>query len=190
MAQINVNELKAGTKVESDGDPYTVVTVELVKPGKGQAFTRTKLKHLLSGRIIEKTFKSGTKLDLADVEETQMRLLYKEGDAIVFMHDATYDQISVPLAVIHPNEPYMIGDTLYDLIFYKGNVVDVIPPTFLNMIVIETSPGVRGDTASGRVLKPAKTDTGAMIQIPIFVEEGELIKVDTRTGEYVSRVKK
>ena len=190
MAQTNVNELKPGIKVESDGDPYTVVTVELVKPGKGQAFTRTKLKHLLSGRVIEKTFKSGTKLDLADVEETQMRMLYKEGDHIVFMHDETYDQISVPLLVIGQKEPYMIDDTIYDLVFYKGTVVDVVPPTFLNMTIVETAPGVRGDTASGRVLKPAKTDTGATIQVPIFVEEGELVKIDTRTGEYVSRVKK
>lgn len=189
MAQVGTNEFKTGMKVEIDREPYTIVGVEFVKPGKGQAFTRTKLKHLMSGRVIEKTFRSGEKFDLADVEETKMRMLYKEGDGVVFMHDTTYEQITVPLTVIDDKEPYMMDDTVYDLIFYRGDVVDVAPPTFLNMTIVETDPGDRGNTASGRVLKPAKTDTGASIQVPIFIEEGELIKVDTRTGEYVSRVK-
>lgn len=103
-----------------------------------------------------------------------MRMLYKEGDSIVFMHDQTFEQINVPLNVIDDKEPYMMDDTVYDLVLYKGSVVDVTPPTFLNMTVTETAPGVRGDTASGRVLKPAKTDTGATIQIPIFIEEESL----------------
>lgn len=189
MAQVGTNEFKAGMKLEIEGEPYTIVGVEFVKPGKGQAFTRTKIKHLLSGRVIEKTYKSGEKFDLADVEEVTMRLLYKEGENCIFMNDTTYDQLSVPLSIIDDKEPYMLDDTVYNLVLYKGEVVDVIPPTFLNMTIVETAPGVRGDTASGRVLKSAKTDTGASIQIPIFVEEGELVKVDTRTGEYVSRVK-
>jgi len=176
-------------KVEVDAEPYAVVGVEFVKPGKSQPFTRTKLRHLLSGRVIERTYKSGEKLDLADVEERQMRLIYREGDILAFMDDKTYDQISVSLDVIDDKECYMIDDTLYDLVFYKGDVVDVIPPVFLNMIIVETDPGVRGDTASGRVLKPAKTDSGATIQIPIFIEEGEVVKVDTRSGDYVSRIK-
>ncbi|MDJ0652357.1 MAG: elongation factor P [Simkaniaceae bacterium] len=189
MAQVSTNEFKTGMKVEMNREPYTIVGVEFVKPGKGQAFTRTKLKHLMSGRVVEKTFKSGEKLDLADVEETQMRMLYTEGDDVVFMHDQTYEQITVSLSVIDDKKFYMMEDTVYGLIFYKGDVVDITPPTFLNMTVTETAPGVRGDTASGRVVKPAKTNTGATIQIPIFIEEGELVKVDTRTGEYVSRVK-
>lgn len=189
MAQVSTNEFKAGMKLEIEGEPYTITSVEFVKPGKGQAFTRTKIKHLKSGRVVEKTYKSGEKFDLADVEETQMRMLYKEGDSIVFMHDQTYDQITVPLAVIDKNAPYMMEDIVYELIFYKGNVVDITPPIFLNMTITETAPGLRGDTASGRVLKPAQTNTGATIQVPIFIEEGEVVKVDTRTGEYVSRVK-
>jgi len=189
MAQVGTNDLKAGMKLEIDKDPYNVVGVEFVKPGKGQAFTRTKLKNLKTGRVVEKTYKSNEKLDLADVEETQMRMLYKEGDGIVFMHDTTYEQLTVPLDVIDDKEPYMLDDMVYDLVIYKGEVIDVTPPTFLNMTITEKAPGVRGDTASGRVLKPAKTDSGAQIQIPIFIEEGELVKVDTRTGEYVSRVK-
>lgn len=175
-------------KIEVEGEPYTIVGVEFVKPGKGQAFTRTKIKHLLTGRVIEKTFKSGEKFDFADVEETRMRLLYQEGDSAIFMHDETYDQVAIPLTTIGDNQPYLMDDTLYDIVFYKGNAVDVTPPTFLEMTITETDPGSRGDTASGRVLKPAKTETGASIQIPIFVEEGEKVKVDTRTGEYVSRV--
>ncbi len=189
MARVGTNEFKSGMKIEMDREPYTIVGVEFVKPGKGQAFTRTKLKHLISGRVIEKTFKSGEKFDLADVEEMQMRMLYKEGTGIVFMHDTSYEQTTVPLTVINDKEPYMIEDTIYALVLYKGEVVDITPPIFLNMTVTETAPGVRGNTASGRVLKPAKTNTGALIQIPIFIEEGELIKVDTRTGEYVSRIK-
>jgi len=186
--QIGTNDFRAGMKVEMDGEPYTIVGVEFVKPGKGQAFTRTKLKHLTAGRVVEKTFKSGEKLPLADVEEMQMRMLYKEGKSCVFMHDETFEQFSVPLDIIDGKESYMMEDQLYGLILYKGNVVDITPPTFLNMIISETDPGARGDS-SGRVLKPAKTESGLTCQVPIFIEEGELVKIDTRTGEYVSRVK-
>ena len=189
MNQVGINECRVGMKVEIDKEPYTIVAIEFVKPGKGQAFSRTKLKHLMTGRLIEKTFKSGEKLLRADVEETQMRLLYKKGETIVFMDDTTYEQITVALSIIDEKKYYMIDDTVYDLVFYKGNVIDIIPPTFLNMTVTQTTIGIRGDTASGRVLKAAQTNTGATIQIPIFIEEGEVIKVDTRTGEYVSRIK-
>lgn len=189
MAQVSTNEFKAGMKLEIESEPYTIVGVEFVKPGKGQAFTRTKIKHLITGRVVEKTYKSGEKFDLADVEETAMRMLYKEGDSCVFMDDKTYDQVSVSLTVIGNKEDYLLEDTVYELVFYKGNVVDITPPIFLHMTITETAPGVRGDTASGRVLKPATTDTGATVQIPIFIEEGERVKIDTRTGEYVSRVK-
>ena len=189
MGQVSTNEFKAGMKIEVDQEPYTIIGVEFVKPGKGQAFTRTKLKHLKSGRVIEKTYKSGEKFDLADVEETKMRMLYQEGDGYCFMDDSSFEQRSIPTTIIGDKAPYMVEDTLYDLILYKGEVIEIIPPTFLTMTITETAPGVRGDTASGRVLKSAQTDTRATIQIPIFIEEGELVKVDTRTGEYVSRVK-
>lgn len=188
MAQINTNEFKAGQKVEIEGEPYTMVFVEFVKPGKAQPFTRLKLKHLLTGRVVEKTFKSGEKLDLADVEEMKMRMLYKEPDAIVFMDDKTYEQVTIPLSTIGDNAAWLMEELVYDIVFYKGQPIDVQPPTFMEMKIVETAPGVRGDTASGRVLKPAITETGAKIQVPIFVEEGERIKVDTRNGEYVSRV--
>jgi elongation factor P len=188
MAQVSTNEFKAGLKVEIESEPYTIVSNEFIKPGKGQPFNRIRVKHLITGRVVEKTFKSGEKLDLADVEESKMRLLYKEGDSAVFMDDKTYDQVAIPLNVLDEKEQWLMDEVLYDVIFYKGQPIDVQPPTFLEMTITETAPGVRGDTASGRVLKPATTETGAKVQIPIFIEEGTKIKIDTRTGEYVSRV--
>ncbi len=188
MAQISTNDLRGGMKVEIEKDPYTVVSNEFVKPGKGQAFNRIKLKHLMTGRVIEKTFKTNEKLELADVVEQKMRLLYLEQDAAVFMDDDSYEQVNVPFEVIQDNKQWLKEETLFDLIFYNGTVVDLIPPTFMELKITETSPGVRGDTASGRVLKPAVLETGAKVQVPIFIEEGETIKVDTRTCEYVSRV--
>lgn len=188
MAQVSTNEFKNGFKVEVDGEPYTIVGVEFVKPGKGQAFTRTKLKHLISGRVIERTFKSGEKLDVADVEEKTMRLLYIEKEHAVFMDETSFDQIEISLALLSDSVVWLKEDILYDIVFYKGAAVGFTPPTFMELVITDTAPGVRGDTASGRVLKPAVLETGAKVQIPIFVEQGEKIKVDTRTGEYVSRV--
>jgi len=188
MAQVSTNEFKAGLKVQIEGEPYIIVSNEFVKPGKGQPFNRIKVKHLLTSRVIEKTFKSGDKLELADVEEKQMRLLYTDIQHAEFMDDTTFDQISIPLSSIDTVRPWLMEEVLYEVIFYKGQPIDVHPPIFLEMLITETSPGVRGDTASGRVMKPCTTETGAKIQIPIFIEEGEKIKVDTRTGEYVSRV--
>lgn len=188
MAQINTNDVKSGFKVEVEGEPYTVVSNEFVKPGKGQPFNRIKLKHLLTNRVVEKTFKSGDKVDIADVEECKMRMLYKEADAVVFMDDQTFDQISIPNSTIKDKDPWLMEEVIYDIVIYKGQPIDVQPPTFMVMTIVETAPGVRGDTASGRVLKPATTETGARVQVPIFIEQGEKIKVDTRTSEYVSRV--
>ena len=165
-----------------------IVGVEFVKPGKGQAFNRVKVKHLLTGRVIERTYKSTEKLDLADVEEAKMRMIYRDGDDVVFMHDTTFEQITVPLSVVGDAGCYLMEDMRYDLTLYQGNVVSVTPPTFMEMTITETMPGVRGDTASGRVLKPAVTETGAKVQVPIFVNQGDRVKIDTRNGAYVSRV--
>lgn len=187
MAQISTGDVRGGFKVEVDGEPYTVVSNEFIKPGKGQPFNRIKLKHLITGRVVEKTFKSGEKLDIADVEENKMRMLYKESDGVVFMDDNTFEQITLPNALIEDKAQWLMEEVLYDVVFYKGQPIDVAPPTFMEMTVVETTPGARGDT-SGRVLKAAKTDSGATIQVPIFIEEGQKIKVDTRTGEYVSRL--
>ena len=187
MAQYSTGDLKPGFKVEVEGEPYNVVSNEFVKPGKGQPFNRVKLKHLKTARVVEKTFKSGEKVNVADVEENKMRMLYKESDAAIFMDDTTFEQISVPLSLIGDNECWLVEELLYGITFYKGQPIDVQPPTFIEMTVTETVPGVRGDTP-GSVLKSALTYSGAKIQVPIFIEEGQKIKVDTRTGEYVSRI--
>lgn len=188
MSSLSANEAKPGMKLEIDKEPYVVINNEFVKPGKGQAFNRIKIKNLMTSRVTEKTYKSGEKLDLADVAEAKMRLLYLEQDGAVFMDDNTYEQITIPNSTIGTNNQWLVEDTLYDVIFYKDNAIDLIPPTFMELKITETAPGVRGDTASGRVLKPATVETGAKVQVPIFIEEGEKIKVDTRTCEYVSRV--
>lgn len=188
MAQISTNEFRAGVKIEVEGQPYTIVSNEFVKPGKGGAFNRVRLKHLITGRTIDRTFKSGDKADVADVVETEMRMLYKEAEGVIFMDDKTFEQVKIPFESMGDNSKWIMEDHLYFIVFYKGQPVTVEPPTFMEMVITDTSPGVRGDTASGRVLKPAILESGAKIQVPIFVEQGEKVKVDTRTGEYVSRV--
>jgi elongation factor P len=188
MVQVNTTDIRGGLRVEVEGQPYTVVSNEFVKPGKGQSFNRIKLKHLLTGRSIERTFKSGDRLEVADVLDTQMRLLYKDQEGAVFMDDSSFEQYTIPHQNLGSVEGWLKEDLLYDIIFYKGAPVSVEPPTFMELKIIETAPGVRGDTASGRVLKPALLETGAQTQVPIFVEQEEIIKVDTRNGEYVSRV--
>jgi elongation factor P len=187
MSEIESGQIRKGMKVEIDNNPYNVVSVDLVKPGKGQAFTRTRLKNLKTGSLMEKTFKSNEKVSLADVEEMKMRLLFKDADGATFMDDGSFEQIMIPMTLIGEQEVWLMEELLYGIVFYKGEAVDFTPPTFMEMTIIETAPGARGDT-SGRVLKPAKTETGAEIQVPIFISEGEKIKVDTRTSEYVSRV--
>jgi elongation factor P len=187
MSQVSTNEFKGGLKVEVDGEPYTIISNEFVKPGKGQPFNRVKLKHIKTGRTIERTFKSGEKLDLADVVEAKMRLLYTDSDNAVFMDDTTFEQTNVSLQSIGDRKQWLMDEVVYSIIYYKGEPIEVIPPTFMEMKIVETAPGLRGDT-SGRVLKAATLDSGATIQVPIFVEEGDKIKIDTRTGEYVSRV--
>ena len=190
MAQIGTNEFRSGLKIEIDGQPYTIVTNQFVKPGKGQAFNRVRLKHLISGRTMEKTFKSNETFEQADVQETQMRLLYTDNTGATFMNDESYEQLTIPTEKIGDVRQWLMDDQIYDIVFYKGEPATVEPPTFMELQITETAPGARGDTASGRVLKPATTTTGAVVQVPIFIEEEEWIKVDTRTGEYVSRVNK
>jgi elongation factor P len=189
MAHVDTNDLKAGFKVIVEGQPYTVVSVQFVKPGKGQAFSRVRIKHLMTSRVVEKNFKSGETFELADVREANMRLLYVDGSGAVFMDETNYEQLTVPPEKIEEIKHWLLDDQMYSLVFYKGEVTTVEPPTFMEMEIVETTPGARGDT-SGRVLKAALTNTGAKIQVPIFIDQGEIIKVDTRTGEYVSRAGK
>jgi elongation factor P len=188
MAQVTTNDLKIGMKVEVEKEPFLIVINEFVKPGKGQAFNRVKMKNMVSGRVVEKTYKSGEKLDLADIEETEVRFLYKDADGAVFMDEKTFDQITISKDLLGPNEQWLKEEIVYHVVFFKGSPIELIPPTFMEFIITDTAPGVRGDTASGRVLKNAVLETGAKVQVPIFIDQGEKIKVDTRTCEYVSRV--
>ena len=188
MAQISTSDMRGGIKIIVDGQPYSIVFNEMVKPGKGQAFNRVKIKHLMTGRVVEKVFKSGDKADLADVVEASMRLLYKEAQGFVFMDDATFEQITISSEKVGDVEKWMKEDMVYEVVFWNNEPITVEPPTFMELVITETAPGVRGDTASGRVMKPATLETGAKVQIPIFIEQGEKIKVDTRTCEYVGRV--
>lgn len=187
MPQVSANDLRNGMKIEIDKNPYNIVKSEFVKPGKGQAFTRVRIKNLINNKVLDKTFKSNEKILLADVQERIMRMLYKDNDGVVFMDDKTFDQITIANDVIADKIVWFKDDLLYDLVFYNGQVIDITPPNFMELVITQTQPGERGNTASGRVLKPAITETGAEVQVPIFIEEGEKIKIDTRTGEYVSR---
>ena len=187
MAVVDTNSFRSGMKLEIDRQPYLIVNTEFVKPGKGQSFCRVKLKNLISGRVIERTYKSNDKAEVADINETSMRMLYRDGEGVVFMDDNTYDQTTIPLENVGDTEQWLKEDIVYGIVFYKGDAINVIPPTFMELKIDRSDPGARGDTASGRVLKPATLETGAEVQVPIFIDEGEVIKVDTRTGEYVSR---
>jgi len=187
MAQISTSDLRGGMKVEIEGQPFTVISNEFVKPGKGGSFNRVRVKHLKTARVVEKTFKSGDKLELADVSETPMRMLYKEQGGVIFMDESSFEQISIPLESIGDTAQWLMDDLLYEVVFYKGVPITIEPPTFMDIEITETNPGDRGNTASGRVMKPAVLKSGAKIQVPIFIEQNEVIKVDTRTGEYVSR---
>ncbi len=187
--EIGTNDLKQGMKIEIDNVPYVALSCDFVKPGKGQAFCRVKLRNLTSAKVIEKTFKSTEKIQVADVLESNLRLLYVDQGEAIFMDDSSYEQMQVPLKNLGDSARWLKDDFVYKVVFYQGNIIDMEAPTFMELKVTQSMPGVRGDTASGRVMKPATLETGAEIQIPIFIEEDEMIKVDTRTGEYVSRIK-
>ena len=187
MATVDAGAIKKGMKLEIDNNPYNVVQSDLVKPGKGQAFTRTKLKNLCTGQQLEKTFKSNEKIPIADVNETNMRLIFTDIEGATFMDDNTFEQVTIPFVLIEDNKIWLKEEILYAIIFYKGEVVGFEPPTFMDLQIKETMPGEKGNTASGRVTKPATLETGAELLVPIFITEGEKIKVDTRTSEYVSR---
>jgi elongation factor P len=170
-----------------DGSPYIVVEAQFVKPGKGAAFTRTKMKNLLTGGVIERNIRSGEKMDGADVEDRESTFLYKEGDdSFVFMDSASYDQVSVPADTVDDAWKFLKENLPVSLTFYNGRVISVNLPNFVEMKVVETEPGVRGDTATG-ASKAAKIETGASINVPLFINEGDILKIDTRSGDYIER---
>lgn len=188
MAQTyDTADLRKGLKIMVDGAPYIVVEAQFVKPGKGQAFTRTKMKNLLTGGVIERNIRSGEKMDGANVEERKFQFLYKEGDeSFVFMDEQNYDQVSVPAEIVDEEWRFLKENLVVDLTFYNDRPISVVLPNHVQLKVIETEPGVRGDTATG-ASKAAKLETGASIQVPLFVNEGDILKIDTRVGTYLER---
>lgn len=188
MASYNTNEFRSGLKIILDGDPYNIVENEFVKPGKGQAFSRVRVRNLKTGRTIEKTFKSGDTVEAADVFEQNMQYLYSDGEFWHFMVPDTFEQHAADATAVGEAAKWLKEEDLCVLTLWNGSPLSLAPPNFTELRIAETDPGVRGDTSGGGT-KPATLETGAVVKVPLFVNEGEVIKVDTRSGEYVSRVK-
>lgn len=186
MAQYSTNEFRLGLKVILDGDPCTIVENEVVKPGKGQAFNRVRLRNLKTGRMWEKTFKSGEVLQGADIEDREMQYLYTDGEFYHFMDPKTFEQMGADATAVGDAYKWLKEEDLCTVTLWNGAPLAVTPPNFVELEIVETDPGVRGDTATGGT-KPATLTTGAVVKVPLFVNQGDKIKVDTRTGEYVSR---
>jgi elongation factor P len=188
MATYNTSEFKGGLKVMLDGDPCAIIENEFVKPGKGQAFSRVRLRNLKSGRVIERTFKSGENLEGADVMDTDMQYLYNDGEFWHFMVPETFEQFAADAAAVGDNAKWLKEQDICVMTLYNGVPLTVVPPNHVILAVTETDPGVRGDTSGGGG-KPATLETGAVVRVPLFINVGDLLKVDTRSGEYVSRAK-
>ncbi len=188
MASYQTSEFRSGLKILLDGDPYTIVENEFVKPGKGQAFNRVRVRNLKNGRVVDKTFKSGESVDAADVVETDMQYLYNDGEFWHFMDSSSYEQFAADANAVGDSVKWLKEEDICLVTLWNNSPLLVSAPNFVELKIVETDPGLRGDTAQGGV-KPARLETGASVRVPLFLEEGEVIKVDTRSGEYVSRVK-
>lgn len=188
MATYGLNDVKNGLKIIVDGDPYTIVDADFIKPGKGQAFTRIKIRNLKNGRVTEKTLKSTDSVEGADVVDTDMQYLYNDGEFWHFMQPDTYEQHTADKNAVGDAAQWLKGEEQCIVTLWNGTPLSVTPPNFVELKIVETDPGVRGDTSGGGG-KPAKLETGAVVRVPLFVNQDEVIRVDTRTGEYVARVK-
>ena len=183
------SQFRNGLKVEINGDPYVMVYFQFVKPGKGTAFTRTKLKNMLTGNVIERTYRTGETLKAAEVEIQPMQYLYSDGQFYNFMNTETYDQVALEGKILGNDKSYLIENLEVEVLFFKGRPVNVELPNFIEDEIAETEPGVKGNTATGAT-KQATLKCGATVSVPLFISEGEHIRVDTRTNSYVSRVKR
>jgi elongation factor P len=188
MPSYTTNEFKSGLKLMIDGDPCSIIENEFVKPGKGQAFNRVKIRNLKTGRVIERTYKSGDSVEGADVVEVSLQYLYSDGESWHFMDPSSFEQYIADEAAVGDATQWLKEQDTCTITLWNGVPLSVTPPNFVTLKIVETDPGLRGDTASG-ASKPAKVETGAVVRVPLFVDEGELIKIDTRTGAYVSRAK-
>lgn len=188
MATYSTNEFRSGLKVMLDGDPCAIVENEFVKPGKGQAFNRVRLKNLKTGRTWERTFKSGESIEAADVVDVEMQYLYTDGEFWSFMDPNTFDQKSADKNAVADAAQWLKEQDLCIVTLWNDAPLSVLPPNHVELDIVDTDPGLRGDTAQGGT-KPATLSTGAVVKVPLFLEIGEVIKVDTRNGEYLSRAK-
>jgi elongation factor P len=187
MPQISVNDLKNGITLELDNNLFQVVEFQHVKPGKGGAFVRTKIRNVRNGSVIDKTFNAGIKVEQAIVDRQDMQFLYKEGDDYVFMNTSTYDQLNVPKVALGDAADYLVEQAVAQIAQYQDQIIGVEIPASVELTITQTEPGVQGDRVSG-ARKPAVLETGKTVQVPLFVEQGDRIRVDTRTGDYMTRV--
>ena len=181
-------DLKKGVKLEIDGDPYVIVQFDFVKPGKGQALYKCKLKNMLSGALIDRTFRSNEKFTEASLEEHEMEFLYGEGSNFCFMNTSTYVQEFMTDSQVGEAKAFLKENTVCSVLFFQGRPIGITLPNFVDLRITQTDPWVKGDTAGGST-KPATLETGYVLQVPPFIEEGEMVRIDTRTGSYVERVK-
>jgi len=185
---IATSEFRNGARLQLDGAPFYIVEFQHVKPGKGGAFVRTRLKNLKTGQVLERTFRSGEKFDEPDLDECDMQFLYSSGSSYTFMDTSSYEQFTYEKDQLGDNTDLLKEETIVQILLYEGKPISMELPTFMELKVVETDPGIRGDTASGGT-KPAVVETGATIKVPLYLEQGETVKVDTRTREYVERVR-
>jgi elongation factor P len=188
MASYNTNEFRGGLKIMLDGDPCSIIENEFVKPGKGQAFNRVKIRNLKTGRVIERTFKSGESVEAADVMDVDLQFLYSDGEFWHFMDPKTYEQYEADATAVGDASKWLKEQDTCEVTLWNGAPLAVTPPNFVVLAVTDTDPGVRGDTSSGGG-KPATLETGAVVRVPLFIEIGDTLRIDTRTGEYVARAK-
>lgn len=188
MASYNTSEFRKGLKVQLEGDPYLMIECVFVKPGKGQALYKCKLRNLLRNTVLDRTYKSGDSIEAADIEEIQAQYLYRQGQQFVFMDTTTYEQYELSAEQVDEAWKYLKEATICSVMLFNGRPISITPPNHVVLKVEYCEPGVRGNTATN-VTKPAKVETGAEMTVPNFVEIGDLIKIDTRTGEYIERVK-
>lgn len=184
---MDTSEIRKGLKMMMDGQPFTVVDFQFVKPGKGQAFTRLKVRNLQTGAVLERTYKSGEKIERADVEERKMQYIYQDGDGFVFMDASSGEQISVPAEKLGDDARWLSEGMDIAVTLFNGQPIGVEVPAHVVLQIASSEPGIKGDTASGAT-KPATLSTGATINVPLFVKEGEWVKIDTREGSYIERV--
>jgi elongation factor P len=188
MAVLTAGELRKGSKLEIDGDPYLIVDFEFSKPGKGQSLYRCRLKNMITGTQLDRTYRSGDKFNTADLEEQQMQYLYTDGENYHLMNTSSFEQIEMSADAVGDASSFLSENLVVSVLLFDGKPIGLTLPNFVELKIVASAPGIKGDTASGAT-KTATLETGHVIQVPLFVEEGETVRIDTRTGQYVERVK-